>query len=87
MSKLEVGDLFVVVSSYCCGAADITIGWVRTAEELTFHNGTCKFCRAIVESPGVITDARHYGWPLACVRKIEPLPKEDEVLSEEKTPC
>lgn len=88
MSRLEVGDLFVVIGC-CpkCGNGQRNIGKVDSALRIAESRHNCGHCKAAFESKLVWGSDIETCWPEFAVRKIEPLRKEDEVLSEEKIPC
>lgn len=88
MSQLQVGDLAVVIKAACkCLRSEKDIGHIFTVRRIFGHShgAPCSFCRKVEQvAEPVAVDERLYGWPVSCVKKIEPLPKEETTEKEKE---
>lgn len=91
MSEIKAGDLVVLVHAGCKHAA-LSIGKPFTVSELRHATSACYVCRdngQIQDCWHVLTgkaDARSvpHGYPIAWVRKIEPLADPESALREQE---
>lgn len=84
---IQAGDLVIVVRCHCKLGED-TLGMIRTVRKIVNWSGHIVHCGRCFEPIAIDGDfvilgrASDDGPPIGWVRKIEPLSKEDECLTD-----